>query len=363
MFTIEGQFSGGKTSRVNRASLVHQNDGWISVLSIADGGTPFISNVSGDDYDISTRLGSAPRVITFSTGATFTTDDHSGVDNLAKLSGKSAWQRLLPLIEKNIALVVSSGVIAVVIIWLTITEGIPGLAKLVAFNLPVEVQRSFGDGVLQIIDDHFADPSELPASIQDKLQRRFAPYLGQHGSVGATLVFRKSSFGANAFALSPGTILFTDDLVNLAENDDQLSAVLFHELGHLKYRHILRRSLQGSFITVLTVLVTGDVSGINELIAGIPLLLIDTAYSREFEREADDFAVRQMISEDIPLVAFENILRRLEESHKVKDDQRTPGHESGNAITDYLSSHPGTPERLDLIRAFRSADNKENRQR
>ena len=125
----------------------------------------------------------------------------------------------------------------------------------------------------------------------------------------------------------------------------------------MKYRHILRRSLQGSFITILTVLLTGDLSGTNELIAGIPLLLIDTSYSRDFEREADEFAMQQMIAENIPLVAFEDILNRLEDSHRIKNEQRTFGDESGNFVTDYLSSHPGTPERVSLIRAYQSSDN------
>lgn len=356
MLTIEGNFSDGKTSRVTNAYLRQENDGWVSILPVADDQPPFISHAPDYAYDISTRLGSAPRVITFTTGETFTTNDHTGVDSLAQKSGKETWQRYLPLLEKNIALVLATGIIAVIIVWLTITRGIPELAEFVAFNLPLEVERSIGTGTLEIIDDSIAHPSELPIAIQEKMQLRVAPYLVRYGPDGTVLVFRSSSFGANAFALPSGIILFTDDLVNLAENEDELLAVLFHELGHLKYRHILRRSLQGSFITILTVLLTGDLSGTNELIAGIPLLLIDTAYSRDFEREADDFAMQRMIAENIPLAAFENILNRLEESHRIKNEQRTLGDGSGNFVTDYLSSHPGTPERVNLIRAYQSPD-------
>ena len=360
MLTIEGNFSDGKTSRVTSAYLLQENDGWVSILPVADDQPPFISHAPDYAYDISTRLGSAPRVITFTTGETFTTNDHTGVDRLGQLSSKETWQRYLPRLEKNIALVFCTGLVAVVIVWLTITRGIPELAKIVAFNLPPEVERRIGTGTLEFIDANIANPSELPIAIQEKLQIKAAPYLIRYGPPDTLLVFRNSSFGANAFALPSGIVLFTDDLVNLAENDDELLAVLFHELGHLKYRHILRRSLQGSFITILTVLLTGDLSGTNEIIAGIPLLLIDTAYSRDFEREADDFAMQRMTAEDIPLAAFENILNRLEESHRIKNEQRTFGDDSGNFVTDYLSSHPGTPERVNLIRAYQSPDRPES---
>ena len=356
MLTIEGNYSDGKTSRVTSAYLLHQNDGWVSILPIADDQPPFISHAPDSAYDISTRLGSAPRVITFTTGESFTTNDHTGVDSLAQLSSKETWQRYLPLLEKNIALVLCTGIVAVIIVWLTITRGIPELAKLVAFNLPLEVERSVGTGTLEIIDNNIAEPSELTDALQEKVRLKVAPYLVRYGPPETVLVFRNTSFGANAFALPSGIILFTDDLVNLAENDDELLAVLFHELGHLKYRHIMRRSLQGSFITILTVLLAGDLSGSNELIAGIPLLLIDTSYSRDFEREADDFAMQRMISENIPLLAFENILNRLEESHKIENEQRTFGDGTGNFFTDYLSSHPGTPERVSLIRTYHSSD-------
>lgn len=47
--------------------------------------------------------------------------------------------------------------------------------------------------------------------------------------------------GANAFALPDGTLVVTDELVELAgDNDDEVLAVLAHELGHIHERHGLR---------------------------------------------------------------------------------------------------------------------------
>jgi Zn-dependent protease with chaperone function len=42
----------------------------------------------------------------------------------------------------------------------------------------------------------------------------------------------------------------TDGLVELARNNDEIAAVLAHEVGHVKLRHGLRHVLQNS-VTVL----------------------------------------------------------------------------------------------------------------
>ena len=85
--------------------------------------------------------------------------------------------------------------------------------------------------------------------------------------------------GANAFALPNGTIVVTDDLVKLAEHDDELVAVLAHEIGHVVSRHALRRVLQDSGVMLLVAGITGDIVSISSLAAALPTLLIEAKYS------------------------------------------------------------------------------------
>lgn len=349
MLQIKGFFSDGKTSKTHDAVLTFQANNNLTVMSVTDSQSVLFSNPADDPCVISSRLGSAPRVITFSSGATFTSNDQEAVDMLARATGSPIWQRLLPILEDNISLALAGAAIGGIIIWFTLTEGIPEFAKLIAYNLPAEVSQNLGKGTLEMLDEHYLQPSELSVSEILRLEKKLHPLLKHDNELPAQLIFRKSDIGANAFALPSQVILFTDDLVLLADNDDQLIAVLLHEIGHLQHRHILRRALQGSMITIVTILITGDVSGINELIAGIPTLLIDAAYSRDFEREADEYAIRQMMLEGIPVSAFEDILLRLQDAHKETDDR---GEEDSTLVTDFLSSHPGTLERLNLIRAF-----------
>ncbi|MBQ62257.1 MAG: hypothetical protein CMQ19_09305 [Gammaproteobacteria bacterium] len=74
-------------------------------------------------------------------------------------------------------------------------------------------------------------------------------------------------------------------------------------------------------------------------------MLIDASYSRNFEREADDYAIALFLQEGIPVKSFEEILQRLQ---AVQGESRKG--DGTSLVSDLLSSHPGTAERLSLIR-------------
>ncbi len=71
--------------------------------------------------------------------------------------------------------------------------------------------------------------------------------------------------------------------------------------------------------------------------AGLPTLLLETGYSRRFEREADAFAARYAALRGWGTEPLERILTRL-------------AGETGSVPT-FLSTHPATPARLEALRA------------
>jgi predicted Zn-dependent protease len=154
-------------------------------------------------------------------------------------------------------------------------------------------------------------------------------------------MFRKGNgLGANAFALPDGTIIFTDEMVALSEHDDELAGVLVHEIGHVVHRHGMRTVIQDSLLGFVLLAITGDVSGSSELFLALPVLLTQLAYSREFEREADDYALDYLRSHGTPTTHFANLIRRIDEKTKGKCQA------SDEKWLDYLSTHPMTEERL-----------------
>jgi Zn-dependent protease with chaperone function len=150
------------------------------------------------------------------------------------------------------------------------------------------------------------------------------------------LELRKSKqLRANALALPSGIVIVTDDLVTLAENDEEIEAVLAHELGHVQGRHALRQLLQSAGVAAMAAAVLGDVSSISSVASAVPTI-IQARNSREFEIEADQAARQWLAANGIAARRFDDILCRLE---------RGNGNSGNSAVKDFLSTHPPTGAR------------------
>jgi Zn-dependent protease with chaperone function len=210
---------------------------------------------------------------------------------------------------------------------------VPGVAWLAARAMPYAADEKLGAGVLQALDDQFA-PSALDepraAAVRATFER-VAAYA--HLAHPARLELRAGGeLGANAFALPGGTVVVTDELVALAEHDDELAAVIAHELGHLQNRHGMRAVLQALGVGALAAGALGDFDGAG--IATAAPLLLQLQYSRGFEREADAFAAEVLGEAGIDAGALGRMLARMEASQP-----------AGSELPAYLSTHPPTEER------------------
>jgi Zn-dependent protease with chaperone function len=178
-------------------------------------------------------------------------------------------------------------------------------------------------------------PSELSekrrAAIVDGFKRLSPP---KAGVPAYEIVFRKSKIGPNAFALPSGQIVLTDEIVNLMNDDVAVMGILAHELGHLHERHLMRRVIQGSAIGAVATVLFGDVSAV---VANVPTLLVDMKYSRDAERDADDYAIALFKANRMDLSNLARVFEKLGE----KSDNPMP----------YISSHPASSERIARIRA------------
>jgi Zn-dependent protease with chaperone function len=149
------------------------------------------------------------------------------------------------------------------------------------------------------------------------------------------LVFR-GGVGPNAFALPDGTVVATDELVELAHDDEEVLAVLAHEIGHVHHRHSLRMALQSSTVLLLISAYLGDVTQLTTISTALPGVYANASYSRELETEADTFALAYLDQNGIPHRRFADILRALQGQSGTDPDRGMQ----------YLASHPPTSERI-----------------
>ena len=266
--------------------------------------------------------------------------------------------------------------------------GVPWLARAALAALPSSADRAIGDAALRSFDTVLLLPSSVPAARQQAVREAFAQAVARTYPAGRRPVWElrfhtspgqvtgtaakapkaasasdaadppnaanpanpsgppKTRLGPNAFALPGGTIVVTDEMLQLlAGRDDVLLGVLGHELGHVRRRHGMRLLVQATLIGTAASIAWGDFSAV---LAAAPALLGQSAYSRDFEREADDDAVSLLRANGLSPVVMVELFQRLAAG------RATPGGADPGGAFDLgiaLASHPADAERMQRFKA------------
>ncbi len=287
------------------------------------------------ELEISERVGNIARRVVFPGGGLFESTDNDAIDEALQqnqLKARAGWVHKL---ESRWRLALGALVAIAIVSVAFVRWGVPAIANQVARALPAEVDRNLGIGTLETFDRMFFDGSKLPAARRASLTRRFAAMTSPlDDGHEYRLEFRHSSaIGANAFALPSGIVVVTDDLVEVSRNDDEVVAVLAHEIGHVRGRHALRQMLQAAGVSALAVALLGDLSSISGILSAAPAL-VTAKQSRDFEREADTFARQWLHDNHVAESNFDAILCRMSSKHGKSKD-----------AIDFFASHPATTER------------------
>ena len=181
-------------------------------------------------------------------------------------------------------------------------------------------------------------------------------YLNQVGQALAQFSERPETFGGyhflvldsddiNAFAAPGGLILATRGLLNCCQTEDELAAVLAHEIGHVEKLHGLRAIRTGrlnSALTILAVEAGKNLAGeqlaevtkaFDESINDIAGTLMNSGYSRKLEYEADAAAIAILKKAGYQPGA---LVSMLENMAKTWDSSRH----------DFAATHPAPADRI-----------------
>jgi Zn-dependent protease with chaperone function len=294
-----------------------------------------------DHVTVSEPLDRAPRLIGLSNHVTLEIYDTDG--SLASALERAGVRPPLAVRLQRRWLAVLAILAALVgVLALGYFKGLPVAARWAAFAVPPRLEHRMGEQVLGVLDKHHVRASRLDTVRRTQIADRFARAAAAAApGVAYRLEFRAGSKDEiNALTLPGGIIVMLDGLVDVAE-DDEVLAVLGHELGHVVAKHSTRQLFQSIGVGTLAGLLWGDFSGVA---ASVPVVIGLLHYSRDFEREADDFAVTvlktQNLSADPLYDFFVLIADRARERH-------------GGDVPVFLSSHPPTAERLQRLEQAR----------
>ena len=151
----------------------------------------------------------------------------------------------------------------------------------------------------------------------------------------------------NAFAASGGFILINKGLVKTAKTEDELAAVLAHEIAHVTLRHGVAAIKKANLTEAFSYLGAGaaqatldekdlaKVTGIfDDSVGDIVKTMVTSGYSRDFELAADALGRTFLATTGYDPQALARVLQRME----------ADGGEGG-----MLATHPAPRDRIEAL--------------
>ena len=145
----------------------------------------------------------------------------------------------------------------------------------------------------------------------------------------------------NAFALPGGNIVIHSGLIAKSASWEELCGVLGHEISHVTERHHVRGIISNMGIFVVLSAVIGDASALFGTLAQAGGSLSSLMYSREYETEADEKGWEYLMKANINPSGMISFFKKLQKEYPIEKNTEE--------ITEILSSHPATQERIDNL--------------
>lgn len=338
---VSGYLYDGQTSGRTSVDLIVDNQGRVSCPQV------HLTELEFIDVEVSSRVGNSARYLTLGNGFRFETLDNNTVDYLCD-RWHPASHGLADRLERNMKLVIVAILVISVGSITFVRFGIPALSKPIAAMVPESFDRHLGRQTLETMDSVFFQASKIDDTRQQTLRQHFQKLLpvSTAGERKFRLLFRSAHGIPNALALPDGTVILTDELVELADNDEQLVSILLHEIAHVEQRHSIQMLVRQTSLSVLILLITGDVSTASSTVLLLPAWIAQASYSQGLETAADTYALEYMNSHAMDTNAFADIMEKLGEFDKTAADNDN----QESSILDYLSSHPATQQRIKRFR-------------
>ncbi|MDH5182694.1 MAG: M48 family metalloprotease [Gammaproteobacteria bacterium] len=205
--------------------------------------------------------------------------------------------------------------------------------------------KSIAEQVLRNLrhDDLILDDPLLSEYIQNLGNRIASQANWKRGSFHFFLI---KDMDINAFALPAGYIGINAGLFLRSQSEDELAAVLAHEISHVTQRHHNRASeyIEKQNVFLAAAIIAAIASGGNDSGASMAILMgsmannlhANLAYSRNNEQEADRVGIELLYRANFDGQGMVQFFDKLHQSQRFNDGE----------YTKYLRSHPVTLERL-----------------
>lgn len=163
--------------------------------------------------------------------------------------------------------------------------------------------------------------------------------------------FMLRSRDINAFATLGGYIGMNSGMVLMAEREDEVAAVLAHEISHVTQRHVLRGAERAQKDTVPIMLgmlgailaaqaTNADADAVQAVVVGGMSMMQQRRinYTRSNEQEADRIGIQTLARAGYDPLAVADVFARMERTLR--------GNQGGWQAPEYLRTHPMSTTRI-----------------
>lgn len=334
---VPGQFQQAGSSALFTAVARLTASGTLHIQCASSGDT--LAEAAAADYRYGSVLPGLPVEVRLRSGAVFVPDDARW-----RWPQQAAAAGFAARLESHKLSVIAAVLLSPLLLWWIIVDLMPLLASAAVPLVPDSVKQQMGEQTFYTLQQTALQPTRLPAAQQATVKYHWQMALQQLPLQYKNYqlhLYQSEFFGANAFALPDGTVVITDELVTLLQhNPDAMLAVLLHEIGHVEGQHSVRLVAQSLGATLVLGILFGNPDGVADLLLGSGSVLLQNAFSRDMEREADQFAITQLQALGKSPGAFADAMSALLNAQG--SDSKT-----ASALLKYLSTHPDTLERIE----------------
>ncbi|MBV6640500.1 MAG: M48 family metallopeptidase [Cyclobacteriaceae bacterium] len=195
----------------------------------------------------------------------------------------------------------------------------------------IETEMELGDKLAEeVLDNYTVINSDTVSDAIYKIKDKLLSSIGLTSYDYSFYVVKEEQ--VNAFATLGGHIFIFSGMIEMAEEPEELAAVLAHEIGHVEERHVVNKLVKEIGVTVLFSILSG---GDPVLISEIARAAVSSAFDRSQESEADLFAMKALEKAQISPRYVASIFRRIKEKYGGYDER-----------LEFLMSHPNLNKRI-----------------
>ena len=153
----------------------------------------------------------------------------------------------------------------------------------------------------------------------------------------------------NAFALPGGYIYINRGLMAYLSSEEELAAVLGHEIGHVTARHSVRQYSQSQLLGILSTAIEMNQGRSAGNLANLASGALLSGYGRDMELEADDLGAQYIAQEGYSPQGMFDVLSVLKDQEIYSKAQAEKRGQEPRSYHGVFASHPTNDKRLKEI--------------